>query len=94
MYSTPRVPSWFVTKLVSQCAWIVDARSCGKYRTDTAKMIGITPAWFTFSGMYVLWPPIMRRPTTRFAYCTGIRRCPCSMNTTATMIASAIARIV
>ena len=75
-------------------AWIVDAKSCGKYSTETAKMMGITPAWLTFSGMYVLCPPYMRLPTTRFAYCTGMRRCPCSMNTTATTMARAIARIV
>ena len=49
-------------------------------------MIGMTPAWFTFSGMYVLPPEVIRRPTTRLAYWTGIRRWPCSMNTTATMI--------
>ena len=73
---------------------MVDARSCGKYSTETAKMIGMTPAWFTFRGMYVDCPPYIRLPTTRFAYCTGIRRCPCSMNTTTTMIPSAMARIV
>ena len=27
-------------------------------------------------------PPYMRRPTIRLAYCTGIRRCACSMKTT------------
>ena len=49
-------------------------------------MIGMTPDWLTFSGMYVFWPPIMRRPTTRLANCTGIRRWPSSTNTTAMMI--------
>src|SRR5665648_248862 len=43
---------------------------------DEAKMTGITPAMLTLSGMKVLVPPIMRRPTTRFAYCTGTRRSP------------------
>ncbi len=37
-------------------------------------MGGITPEVFTFSGRWVVVPPIMRRPTTRRAYCTGMRR--------------------
>ena len=42
----------------------------------TAKMIGMTPAWFTRSGRNV-WPPwYIRRPRTRDAYWTGIRRWP------------------
>ena len=44
--------------------------------TDEAKMTGMTPAMLTLSGMKVLVPPIMRRPTTRLAYCTGMRRSP------------------
>ncbi len=53
-------------------------------------MTGMTPAWLTFSGMYVLVPPYMRRPIIRLAYCTGMRRCACSTNTTSviTTIAS------
>ena len=35
----------------------------------------------------------MRRPTTRFANCTGIRRCPDSTNTIPTIMATPIARI-
>ena len=31
-----------------------------------------------FNGRWVLCPPYILRPTTRLAYCTGIRRCPCS----------------
>ncbi len=31
----------------------------------------------------------MRRPIIRLAYCTGIRRCPCSTKMTLAMIASA-----
>ena len=31
-------------------------------------MIGITPAWLTFIGMYVDAPPYVFRPTTRLAY--------------------------
>src|ERR1700722_16151738 len=56
----------------------------GRYRTEAAKMMGTTPPVFTFMGMYVLWPPYMRRPTTRLAKVTGMRRWPCSMNTMAT----------
>ena len=52
-------------------------------------MTGITPAWLTLSGRYVEVPPYMRRPTMRLAYCTGIRRWPCSTNTTPTMMISA-----
>ena len=47
-------------------------------------MIGMTPAWLTLSGMYVLCPPYMRRPTTRLANWTGMRRWPCSTKTMAT----------
>ena len=39
-------------------------------------MIGITPAAFTFKGMYWRAPPYCLLPTTRFAYCTGTLRVP------------------
>ena len=53
-----------------------EASWTGKSRMLTAKMIGITPAWLTRSGRKV-WPPeYIRRPRTRLAYWTGIRRCP------------------
>ena len=51
----------------------------------TAKMIGITPAIVTFSGRYWVWPWYIRRPRTRLAYWTGIRRWPSLMKTTAAM---------
>ena len=57
---------------------------------DEAKMTGITPAMLTLSGMNVLVPPIMRRPTTRLAYCTGTRRSPVVMKITPTTTASAM----
>ena len=38
-------------------------------------------------------PVVIFRPTTRFAYWMGIRRCPWSMNTTATMIAKPMSKI-
>jgi hypothetical protein len=41
----------------------------------------------------VLPPVVIRRPTTRLAYCTGIRRWPCSMNTTATISARPMSRM-
>ena len=49
-------------------------------------MTGTTPAWFTFTGMNVDPPPPYPcecglRPVIRFAYWTGMRRCPCSMKT-------------
>ena len=53
-------------------------------------MTGMTPAWFTLSGMYVELPPNILRPTIRRAYCTGIRRCACSMKMTAAMMSSPI----
>src|SRR5918996_30154 len=62
----------------------------GNSRMLTAKMIGITPAIVTLSGRYWVWAWSMRRPRTRLAYWTGMRRCPSLMKTTAamTMIAS------
>ena len=38
------------------------------YSSDEAKITGMTPAWFTFSGMYVEVPPYILRPTIRLAY--------------------------
>ncbi len=56
-------------------------------------MTGMTPAWFTLSGMYVDEPPNILRPTMRRAYCTGMRRWPCSMKMTAAISTRPIARI-
>src|SRR5947209_7891670 len=52
----------------------IESSSTGKVKIELAKMTGITPPEFTRSGKCVDPPPITRRPTTRFAYCTGIRR--------------------
>ena len=57
---------------------------------DDAKMTGMTPAMLTLSGMNVLVPPIMRRPTTRLAYCTGMRRSPVVIQMTPTITARAM----
>ncbi len=57
----------------------------GNSRMLMAKMIGITPAIVTFRGRYCVWPWYMRRPRTRLAYWTGIRRWPSLMKTTPAM---------
>src|SRR6266487_4539899 len=59
--------------------------------TLDAKMIGITPALLTRSGMCVLAPPYIRRPTMRFAYWTGILRVAWVMRMTAAMTRTIIA---
>jgi len=41
-------------------------------------MMGITPAALIFKGIYWRTPPYCLFPTTRFAYCTGILRVPCT----------------
>src|SRR5262249_3057093 len=64
-------------------SWVI---RCGITISDDAKITGMTPAWLTFSGKYVEVPPYMRRPTMRLAYCTGMRRWPCSTNTTPMMM--------
>ena len=48
-------------------------------------MTGITPPEFTRSGRCVDCPPMTLRPTTRLAYCTGMRR---SLRSTKTMKAT------
>ena len=48
-------------------------------------MTGITPPEFTFSGRWLDWPPIMRRPTMRRALWMGMRR---SLRSTKTMNAT------
>ncbi len=66
------------------------AKVAGISITDEAKITGMTPAMLTLSGMKVLCPPIIRRPTTRLAYCTGMRRSPVVIQMTATTTASAM----
>ena len=55
----------------------------GNARIDEAKITGMTPPVLTFSGMCVLDPPYIRRPTTRLAYWTVTRRWPRSTKTIA-----------
>src|SRR4051794_15628584 len=66
----------------------------GNESSDTAKMTAITPDWSTFKGKNVLCPPIIFRPTTRFAYCTGILRWPVSSQTTKPVTANTAAKII
>ena len=61
----------------------IGAIVAGNARIDEAKITGMTPPVFTFSGMCVLEPPYIRRPTTRLAYCTVTRRWPRSTKTIA-----------
>ena len=53
----------------------------------------MTPAVLTLSGRWVDCPPYTLRPTTRFAYWTGMRRCERSMNITKKMTAIINTRI-
>ncbi|MOA26667.1 hypothetical protein D3C78_1474790 [compost metagenome] len=59
---------------------LVWPRNCemvaGKISSELAKMSGMTPPWFTRSGMYC-WPAGTRPPVVvRLADCTGMRRWP------------------
>ena len=65
----------------------------GRLAMAWAKMMGITPVIFTFRGRWLDWPPYIFRPTTRLAYCTGMRRSAFWMNTMNTTMASIPIRI-
>ena len=62
----------------------------GKASSELAKITGMTPPVFTFSGMCVLVPPYIRLPTSRLAYCTVTRRCPRSTKMIAAMTTTII----
>ena len=51
-------------------------------------MIGITPAVFTFNGIYWRAPPYCLFPTIRLAYCTGTFRVPCTRSIAAAITAN------
>ena len=70
--------------------WMKRVSVAGKRISEEAKMTGMTPAVLMRSGMWVDWPPYMRRPTTRLAYCTGILRWPSCMMTTAAVTSTII----
>ena len=63
-------------RLDPRCPGHACAIVAGNARIDEAKITGMTPPVLTLSGMCVLDPPYIRRPTTRLAYCTVTRRCP------------------
>ena len=44
------------------------ANVAGSSVSELAKIIGMTPAMFTRSGIWVFCPPYILRPTTRLAY--------------------------
>ena len=56
-------------------------------------MTGRTPDIFTLIGMWLDWPPYILRPTTRCAYCTGIRRSALVITTMNTMAARNSTRV-
>ena len=72
-------------------AWKKLAIVCGNAMIEEAKITGMTPLVFTRRGRWVGWPPYMRRPTTRLAYWTVMRRWPRSTNTMAATTATIIA---
>src|SRR5438034_4311452 len=83
-----RLRSHSVSLVVKYCAtWL------GSRRIEIAKMIGMTPALFTRSGMWVLPPEYIRVPRTRFAYWTGMRRWPSWMKMIAAITAMAMTAI-
>ena len=67
---------------------------CGKASSELAKITGITPPALTLSGRWVDWPPIIFRPTTRLAYCTGMRRSPRSTSTMKPTTATIMTRMM
>src|SRR5882757_6951091 len=73
----------------------ISAAVAGKASSELAKIGGMTPPEFTRNGRYDDCPPITLRPTTRLAYCTGMRRWPPSTKTmkATTAIINAIRKI-
>ena len=64
------MPSWVFTQSAIGLPGNACAIVAGNARIDDAKITGMTPPVLTFSGMCVLEPPYIRRPTTRLAYWT------------------------
>ena len=63
----------------------------GNCSTEIAKMMGMTPADAMRMGRWVVCPPIIRRPTMRFAYWIGTLRTAWVTKMTRTMLARIIA---
>ena len=53
----------------------------GIERMELAKIIGEHAGHTDLDRGWLLWPPYILRPTTRLAYCTGMRRSESFMNT-------------
>ena len=93
-YSSVYIGCPQVSQRVTACAhgwftnWVI---VCGNMMIEEAKITGMTPAVLTRIGRWVLCPPYILRPTTRLAYCTGMRRCELSMSTTKPVTTSIIA---
>src|SRR5699024_2244439 len=66
----------------------------GKDMMEEAKIIGITPAVFTFSGIWELCPPTILLPTIFLEYWTGIFLCAPFRISTRTITARMIARMM
>src|SRR3989337_873582 len=66
--------------LLSQGIFIKLTAVAGKIINEEANMGGITPAVFTFNGIWLLCPPYIFLPTTLFGYCIGIFLWPSSTN--------------
>src|SRR5678816_2813837 len=66
----------------------------GNMRIDDAKIGGMTPETLILSGRWVCVPPYIFRPTMRFVYWTGIRRCALSKNVIAAIVPMTMARMI
>ena len=69
---------------------INNAIVCGNAKSELAKIIGITPDWFTFIGIWEFWPPYNFLPTTFLAYCTGIFLTASLINVTKAIVTNII----
>ena len=77
LYTAAQNPVW--AAMFGTNIWIIIA---GKVINDDAKIIGITPAIASLSGICVFCAPTIFLPTTFLAYCTGILLSACCTNTT------------
>ena len=62
----------------------------GSNSSEDAKIGGITPEVFSFSGRCEDWPSNILLPTWRFGYWISSRRCARSMNTMKAITATAM----
>ena len=87
-----------VSESLAEPKKLIPLKSSGAERIELAKITGITPPEFTLSGRWVAPPWVIRRPTMRLAYCTGMRRSERSTKmmkaTTATIMAIRISNAI